>query len=186
MVIVWPMPDKKNETKQEVSYLSDGTNGMFGTTGNNGGISTKEVVTVSSGQEQWDSYTEFLESTLEEVLLTMEGAGKVKVMITLEDSGETVVEKDITTGLDTSTQVDADGASHNTGSNEKTGETVYVNDNGESVPYVRQVLSPKVKGVLVSAQGGGNQTVNKNITEAIQALFGIEAHKIKIIKMSSE
>ncbi len=186
MVIVWPMPDKKTDTKKEKSSLSDGVSGMLDKTGGDGKMTTKEVLPAATTKEQWGSYTDFLESTLEDVLLTMEGAGKVKVMITLEDSGETVVEKDVTTGLDSSTQVDADGASHNTGSNEKTGETVYVNEDGETYPYVRQVLCPKVKGVLVSAQGGDNQTVKKNITEAIQALFGIDAHKIKIIKMSSE
>lgn len=116
----------------------------------------------------------------------MEGAGKVKVMVTLASSGEAVVEKDVTTGIDASTQVDADGGSHNTSGNEKTGETVYVQQDRASYPYIRQVISPKVAGVLVSAQGGDNQTVNKNITEAIQALFGIDAHKIKIIKMSSK
>ena len=43
--------------------------------------------------------------------------------------------------------------------------------------------NPEVKGVLVIAQGGGNSRVRQEILEAAQALFGIDAHKIKIMKM---
>ncbi len=48
------------------------------------------------------------------------------------------------------------------------------------------MMTPSVKGVVVSAQGGGNAKTAENISEAIQALFGIEAHKIKIVKMISQ
>ena len=51
---------------------------------------------------------------------------------------------------------------------------------------MKKVLAPQVEGVAVSAEGGGNAKTVQNITEAIQALFGIEAHKIKIVKMISQ
>ena len=40
-------------------------------------------------------------------------------------------------------------------------------------------LSPEVEGVIVIADGGDNAVVVQNITGAIQALYGVEAHKIK-------
>ena len=43
-------------------------------------------------------------------------------------------------------------------------------------------LLPEVEGVIVIAEGGDNAVVARNITEAVQALFGVEAHKIKIMK----
>mgnify|MGYP007016946480 CR=1 FL=1 len=45
--------------------------------------------------------------------------------------------------------------------------------------------APEVEGILVIADGGGNAVVAKNLTEAVQALFGVEAHKIKIMKRAS-
>ena len=42
-----------------------------------------------------------------------------------------------------------------------------------------------VEGVAVIAEGGDHPVVVQNITEAIQALFGIEAHKIKIMKRTT-
>ena len=49
-----------------------------------------------------------------------------------------------------------------------------------------KTLQPVVEGVVVVAQGGDRPEVSKNITEAIVALFDIEPHKIKIVKMKSE
>jgi stage III sporulation protein AG len=34
------------------------------------------------------------------------------------------------------------------------------------------------------AEGGGNAVIVSDISEAVMALFGIEAHKIKVVKMS--
>lgn len=47
--------------------------------------------------------------------------------------------------------------------------------------YSSQALA--VTGVLISAQGGDDPVVVKNIQDAVMALFQMEAHKIKIMKM---
>ena len=36
------------------------------------------------------------------------------------------------------------------------------------------------------AEGGGDTAVQNNISEAVMALFDIELHKIKIVKMSMQ
>ena len=38
--------------------------------------------------------------------------------------------------------------------------------------------------VIVIAEGGDNPVVIENITEAVQALFGVDTHKIKVMKRS--
>ena len=40
--------------------------------------------------------------------------------------------------------------------------------------------------MLVVAQGGGNASVAENISDAVLALFDVEVHKIKIVKMSMQ
>ena len=45
-------------------------------------------------------------------------------------------------------------------------------------------LEPEIQGVVVVAEGGDNPVVVQNITEAVMALFGVEVHKIKVMKMS--
>ena len=52
--------------------------------------------------------------------------------------------------------------------------------------FTENSTSPKVCGVVVVAQGAGNASVNMRISEAVKALFSVEAHKISIVKMRSQ
>lgn len=83
-----------------------------------------------------------LEQQLENVLSAMEGVGEVEVMITTEDSENTLF-----------------------GSTES---------------------GQRVTGVVVVAEGASSAAVNARISEAVKALFSIDAHKISIVKMKSE
>ena len=46
--------------------------------------------------------------------------------------------------------------------------------------------SRNVCGVVVVAEGAGIPTVNAKISEAVKALFSVDAHKISIVKMRSQ
>ena len=115
-----------------------------------------------------DTYTDALETRLENALAKVEGVGNVKVMITLASSSEKVVEKDQEM---TSEVQEGESGGKNTSSSET---AVYANGNGEETPYVKQEF--------VIADGGDNAIVIENITEAVQALFGVDTHKIKVMK----
>ena len=121
-----------------------------------------------------DTYADALETRLENALAKV--VGNVKVMITLASSSEKVVEKDQEM---TSEVQEGESGGKNTSSSET---AVYANGNGEETPYVKQELSPRIEGVLVIADGGDNAIVIENITEAVQALFGVDTHKIKVMK----
>ena len=45
-----------------------------------------------------------------------------------------------------------------------------------------QEAYPEVTGVVISADGGGSQLVKNEISQAMEALFGIPSHKIKVLK----
>ena len=42
----------------------------------------------------------------------------------------------------------------------------------------------QVTGVLIAAQGGDNMVTVQNIKQAVMALFQLDAHKIKVMKMN--
>lgn len=134
-----------------------------------------------------EEYERYVENKLEQAISSMEGAGKVKVMVTVSTSKELVVEKDVPVIRNNTTENDAEGGNRTVNEMEDMEETVYgKTSDGSSSPYVVKTLQPVIKGVVVVAQGGGSATVNKNITEAIVALFDIQPHKIKVVKMKSE
>lgn len=131
-----------------------------------------------SGQEQTDDAVAALEKRLEETLSLIDGAGQVRVMITLKDTGEKVVEKDVTR------RTDADvGGGQNL---DQSQSSVYEKNGNAETPYISNELAPQVEGVLVVAQGGGNSIVKQNILQGVMALFPLEAHKITIVKMSMQ
>ena len=126
-----------------------------------------EEVSREETKEPGEDYESRMEEKLEELLSQVEGVGKVQVMLTFEGSGEKKVEKDVSS----------------TGQ-ESREETVYQEQgSSERIPYVTSERNPKAAGVLIIAEGGGNSRIRQEILEAAQALFGIEAHKIKIMKM---
>lgn len=120
------------------------------------------------------------ESQLEEILQKISGVGQVEVFITYEDGGKIIVEKDESISEELIQEADSNGGTRTTTTTRNDRETVY--SSAES-PYVIQELSPTVKGVLVVAEGGGSVAVKKQIQETIEALFGLDAHKISIMKM---
>lgn len=128
--------------------------------------------------EMDESYISQMERQLETVLQNVKGVGKVSVMITISESAEKIVEKDEETSISTTTNTDTGNCS----ATDRKESAVYSGGTGEEVPYVVKEISPKVEGVLVVAEGGDNAVVIENISEAVQALFGIDPHKIKVMK----
>ena len=185
LVIVWPVKDDSENSEKNIN--SEIQSGQLD--------SKKDIISLQSDftqnndeksredKEEMYAYASYLETSLEEMLSTMDGVGKVRVMITLENLGEMIIEKDKNTVRNSTTEVDSAGGSRNTTDFNDAEETVYGENNS---PYISKMLTPSIQGVVVSAQGGGNEKTAENISEAIQALFGIEAHKIKVVKMISQ
>jgi len=145
--------------------------------------------TAGGGQEAdsdaGEEYAAQMEKRLEEILGRMEGVGRVQVMITLESSEELIVEKEAPYSRSATTESDFQGGSRTINQTEMQDNTVYRTQGNSSEPYVVKTLTPKVQGVVVVAQGAGTGNVNRTIVELVQALFDIEAHKVRVVKMET-
>ncbi len=141
------------------------------------------AVSAPGSEEEAQDYEEYLEKRTEETLRHVEGVGEVEVMITLKSTGQKIVEKDQQSSAQTTEETDSAGGTRTTEDSSSDKTSVYEQgSDGTQTPYVTKEMSPEVEGVVVIADGGGNAVVVQNITEAVQALFGVEAHKIKIMK----
>lgn len=147
-----------------------------------------ETVSGTEAEEttEKEDYSAYLENKLERVLAQMEGVGRVTVMITVSDNGESVVEKDASGSSTTTTENDSSGGVRTVTEEQSSETTIYLETDGESRPYVQKEKLPSIEGVIVVAEGGGNSRVVSEISEAVEALFSVEAHKIKVVKMSSK
>ena len=175
LVITYPLPSDSGKSGQKTA----------GTAQESGSAVSVSVQNTAGGSTS--DYETRLENRLEKVLSSIDGAGKVKVFITFSDYGRYVVEKDITYVRDNEERNGGGEQDVSILTTENGETTVYTaNENGEQVPFIRQQILPSVQGVLVVTQGGRNETVAKEMKEAIMALFGIDEHKIKVVKMKGE
>lgn len=129
-----------------------------------------------------EQYIKEMEAKAESLLSGVSGAGQVKVMITLRASSEQVVEKDMPVTRSQTSEQDSQGGSRMVSEFATEDATVYRKGNGYEEPYVVKTLSPSVEGVVVVAEGAGNGEVSNNLSEAVQILFGVEAHRVKVLK----
>lgn len=163
LVIVLPTPEKKEGDSKEIPET----------------LSRRPDVST-------EAYSEYLEKRVAKALEYVEGVGRVEVVITLKTSGEKVIEKDSNTSSQSTTEKDSAGGTRQMQDRTSDSSSVYEQHaDGSQIPYVRKELTPAIEGVLVIADGGDNAVTIQNITEAIQALFGVEAHKIKIMKRTA-
>ena len=145
---------------------------------------SKENNTMEASKDEIERNLRRTDIKLEDILEKIDGAGDVKVMITYQDSGTQVVEKDKNTSENSLEESDSTGGVRSTKEQQLQESTVYEEADAGNTPFVSKELLPKVEGILIVASGGDNQKVKQNISEAVLALFQVEAHRIKIVKMS--
>jgi len=115
------------------------------------------------------------EQRLKGILETVQGAGKVKAMITVEELGEKVIASD----KKTESQQENDKEKSSQKSNIEHSAIIY-GSGSEEKPFVVKEKLPLPSGVLVVATGAGDERVRLELYEAVKALYGISGHRIKI------
>ena len=133
--------------------------------------------------QEIQSQEEAMEQALADTLAQVDGVGAVRVALTLESTNRKIVEKDVPDSQSSETRTSGDETSENSSFSQEE-STVYERDgSGAETPYVISEEYPAVRGVLIVAEGGDNPVVIQEIQEAVMALFGVDAHKIKVMKM---
>lgn len=152
------------------------------------GKSTKEQeeTTLQEGMLEIteETYEKLLEARLEEVLSFVEGAGKIKVMVTLKASGEKIILTESPYVKNTVQEQDSGGGIRNATEFSQSDTVIYIEESGKKVPYMIQETMPEIEGILVIAQGADKEAVKKELNMAIAALFDLQSHKIKVCKMA--
>lgn len=129
-----------------------------------------------------DSYEAELEQRVREILKNVDGVGTVDVMIVLKSSAEKVVHTDSSTSRSTTDEKDSGGGTRKIESEDKESSTVLTSGDGQNTPIIEKELRPELSGIVISAAGGGNPTVRAEISAAMEALFDLPAHRIKVLK----
>lgn len=137
---------------------------------------TAAVQTTEATSAGTDEYAADLEMRLTSIISSIAGAGKTKVMVTLESGSEEVYLHDYNYGEN------ADPSGKN--SFERKDEYVIVDGESGEQGIVVRVAEPRVRGVAVVCEGGDSEVVREQITSAVTALLDISSAKVSVAKMN--
>lgn len=136
-----------------------------------------------SGPLSSPSYEERLEKRIRELLRSVEGVGQVDVMVVLKSTGQKVLRVDRSGSSTVTKETDSAGGSREITESQSEENTVLPQSGGGSnEPVVEKELCPEISGIVISADGGGSPEVCSEISQAMEALLGLPAHKIKVLK----
>ncbi len=124
-----------------------------------------------------------LNSKLEEILAQIQGVGKVKVLITYSQTSQTVPMYNEDTSQKDTEEKDTNGGSRKVIETDVSKDVIYQESNGEKIPITQSIVSPKIEGAIITAQGANNAGVKANIIQAVEAVTGVSSHKIQVFAM---
>lgn len=121
------------------------------------------------------TYCEYLEDKVKEIVESIEGAGKSKVMITLSETTEYIYATN-----------DKDVRKSDDNSDDSTFENDYViiENNSNDTGLLVKTIEPKVRGVAVVCEGGSDSAVQRQIYSAVSAVLNISTSRISISKLN--
>ena len=141
---------------------------------------TSEEASEQIALDAMEQYNKKIEKELCELLRKVDGVGDVQVMITLASSEERVT---LQNDSATTESTGEDGTGSKRQKESATTESVLVRKDGQDTPYLVQILTPEIEGVVVVAAGAERGQTDTEIIAAVQALFPVQAHKIRVMKM---
>lgn len=138
-----------------------------------------DVVQVSNIEKEDET-----EVKLKRILSNIEGVGKVDVMITYSQTSRKVpIYNENIKGSNT-TETDSAGGSRTISEEDSQKEVIYKEDgSGKKEPVTESIISPKIEGAIITAEGAGEARVKANIVQAVEAATGLATHKIQVFKM---
>lgn len=108
-----------------------------------------------------------LQAELEAILGCLEGAGKVRVLLTQAQGERTLYQTD--------TDVDGDTTRQDT--------VIVTGEDRSQSGLVRQVEPPVYRGAVVLCQGAGKPSVRLAVVEAVAKATGLPSSRISVLKM---
>ncbi|MDR1208978.1 MAG: hypothetical protein LBK41_01500 [Clostridiales bacterium] len=134
--------------------------------------------------KETDDYEKRVEKRLEEILSLAEGAGKVRVMVTLEGGERSFVERDETVSSQRQDETDSAGGRRLAENNSAESRAIMVaQSDGSQNPLITYEETPKITGVIIIAEGGGEVGVKDALIRAAQTVLGIGIDKVTVLKM---
>lgn len=135
----------------------------------------------AAAKEESGSYEEKLEQRIRELLKSVDGVGEADVMVVLKSSEERIWHVDKSSTSSVTEESGSSSGSSRVIREENQSESTVLDGKSQS-PVMEKEVKPEISGVVISADGGGSAVIRAEISEAMEALLGLPANKIKVMK----
>ncbi len=114
-----------------------------------------------------------IEEKLSALIKTVDGAGKVKVIVTVESLEEKTV------AINSETE-------NGENKSEYKSEYVIIENSGDSEGLLLKITAPVVRGVGITCEGAESGTVKQEIIRLVSATLGVPVNRIWVTKMANK
>mgnify|MGYP005787589127 CR=1 FL=1 len=166
--VIWNGDEESNneQTTDSNKKLAETT---VDTNDNNTVTNTKDELTIS----------------LESILSKISGVGNVEVMITYSETSQTVPIYNEETSEENTEETDSEGGTRKITQTDTRKEVIYEESDGSKTLITQSIISPKIEGAIITAEGANDAIVKTNIIQAVEAVTGLATHKIQVFQMSN-
>ena len=146
----------------------------------------KTSVSADTNTKSSEEYTAELEKRVLQIIESIDGVGKSKILITLENGVENIYADEQKTNTDTTEDVDEQNGNKKSTQREDSENKIVIvdNDSGGKEPVIKTRIEPRVKGVVIVCEGGDNELVKQRVTDAVTTALSIPLKKVCITKLS--
>jgi len=121
----------------------------------------------------YTSYVNELDDKLNNLISSIDGVGKCKVMITLKSTSESVYAKNI------------QNSQSDSSASQNSEYVIYDGKDGDS-PILIQENFPEIEGIAIVCSGGDNIAVRERVIQCVSSLFNISSNRISVSKISGD
>lgn len=141
--------------------------------GGKGGAQTREETVSATSDPSFDLVS--FERQLEDKVRAIEGAGRVSLMLSLEQTGETVY------AVNTRQTQNSE-----TGGSYQSDLSVISDGSYGETPVAVTTCLPEFRGAVVLCDGADNDAVRLAVTQAVSTVCGIGTDKVSVLKMDPD
>jgi stage III sporulation protein AG len=144
---------------------------------------TKKLTVQSNDKTKSENRQEKLQQNLEDIISTVEGAGKSKVLLTFESAAETVYATEERKNKEASEDKSDGEVTRKKESDDCEKKYITIKDS-EGTEHALAVteIEPKVKGVIVICPGGDDPIVRRRIVDAVTTSLNIPSKRVCVTK----
>ena len=161
-----------------INYILSGNNKKSKTITN----SQSKTLATEDAKEATIS-NESMENKLENILSKIKGVGNVKVLVTYSQTNQIIPMYNEDSSTSTTEEKDSGGGTRTVNENSSKKDIIYEENDNKKSPITQSILSAKIEGAVVTAEGAKNAEVKTSIIQAVEAVTGLSTYKIQVFEM---